>query len=429
MFCEKCTCDLGQKFMKKLQEQRLLQFLLKLNDKYSAVRGHIMMMNPLPTVSQAYRLVAQEENHKEISQISLNTESLAFAAERKNYGSFNNQRPFAQNFQNTGTYNQKPVGSYNPRPTFSQNIGPKRPSKPGANYFCTHCKVQGHNIDRCFQIHGFPPGFKGFKDRKVGATAATIVSQSNDQNSQNVQVQVASTNDIQHESGQHGSLTDEQYSQLLELLNKQFPSTTQNDDVSGHGLLAGNICLLSSSKSNWIVDSGATDHICPNLDIIVDYTAVNDSEMHITIPDGRNIPVLHKGTVVLNDKITLRDVLHVPDFHFFLISVSKLCNDLNCQVIFSDKKCALQVHSQKEPVMLLGDLSDGLYTVSANKILDAFPSQKSVCNTSLSQSLDSAKLWHMRLGHLPFSQLKILKPDCNNSSTVVCQICPAARQC
>ncbi|XP_074346200.1 uncharacterized protein LOC141684968 [Apium graveolens] len=65
--CEKCTCDLRQKFLKKQQEQRLLQFLLKLNDKYSVVRGHIMMIQPLPTVSQAYRLVAQEENHKDLS--------------------------------------------------------------------------------------------------------------------------------------------------------------------------------------------------------------------------------------------------------------------------------------------------------------------------------------------------------------------------
>lgn len=51
--CGKCTCELGHKFHKKQQEQRLLQFLLKLNDKYSSVRAHIMMMQPLPSVSQA----------------------------------------------------------------------------------------------------------------------------------------------------------------------------------------------------------------------------------------------------------------------------------------------------------------------------------------------------------------------------------------
>lgn len=80
--CTTCTCNLGQKFLQKQQEQRLLQFLLKLNDKFSAVRGHIMLMVPLPTVSQAYRLIAQEESHKDISQISSNIENLAFVAEK-----------------------------------------------------------------------------------------------------------------------------------------------------------------------------------------------------------------------------------------------------------------------------------------------------------------------------------------------------------
>ncbi|KAK0585573.1 hypothetical protein LWI29_030700 [Acer saccharum] len=26
--------------------------------------------------------------------------------------------------------------------------------------YCTHCKIHGHTIDRCFKIHGYPPGYK-----------------------------------------------------------------------------------------------------------------------------------------------------------------------------------------------------------------------------------------------------------------------------
>ena len=68
--CHNCPCcaNLVQKIKKREQEQRLLQFMMKLNDKFASVRANILMMHPLPQVSQAYRLFAQEERHKEISQ-------------------------------------------------------------------------------------------------------------------------------------------------------------------------------------------------------------------------------------------------------------------------------------------------------------------------------------------------------------------------
>ncbi|XP_074349827.1 uncharacterized protein LOC141689441 [Apium graveolens] len=92
--CTTCVCDLGEKFLKKQQEHCLLQFLLKLNDKFSAVRGHILLMVPLPTVSQAYGLIAQEENHRDLSQSSSNNENMVFVADRRNYSQNQNQKPY-----------------------------------------------------------------------------------------------------------------------------------------------------------------------------------------------------------------------------------------------------------------------------------------------------------------------------------------------
>ncbi|KNA07323.1 hypothetical protein SOVF_173010, partial [Spinacia oleracea] len=45
--------------------------------------------------------------------------------------------------------------------------GYKKPS----SYFCDHCKVNGHSTERCFRLHGFPPGFTGFKTDKRAAAA------------------------------------------------------------------------------------------------------------------------------------------------------------------------------------------------------------------------------------------------------------------
>lgn len=83
---------------------------------------------------------------------------------------------------------------------------------------------------------------------------------------------------------------------------------------------------MTTSSISWILDSGATDHICPDLNKFMTIQAVNEPTF-ITIPDGRKISVLHTGSIKLNDTLLLHNVLHVPDFQFQLISVHKLCKD------------------------------------------------------------------------------------------------------
>jgi len=40
---------------------KLIQFLMGLNKSYSGARGQILLINPLPSVRQAYASVVQEE--------------------------------------------------------------------------------------------------------------------------------------------------------------------------------------------------------------------------------------------------------------------------------------------------------------------------------------------------------------------------------
>ncbi|XP_074346317.1 uncharacterized protein LOC141685090 [Apium graveolens] len=143
-----CTCALTERIHNAQQTQRVLQFLMKLNDRFSAVRANILMMTPIPNVTQVYRIVAQEEDHKEFSQSAI-TDNLAFTADRKPY------------YQGQNSYSQTQG--------FRPNINNFVKKKPHNNYYCTHCKMAGHSLERCFKIHGFPPNFKGNKDRKVAA--------------------------------------------------------------------------------------------------------------------------------------------------------------------------------------------------------------------------------------------------------------------
>ncbi|XP_070040888.1 uncharacterized protein [Nicotiana tomentosiformis] len=54
----KCTCTCiceGKEMLEKSQEdERLIQFLMGLNEAYGQARGNILMMNPLPNINHAY---------------------------------------------------------------------------------------------------------------------------------------------------------------------------------------------------------------------------------------------------------------------------------------------------------------------------------------------------------------------------------------
>ncbi|XP_057548113.1 uncharacterized protein LOC130826547 [Amaranthus tricolor] len=74
-----CTGGITQKILKQQQEERLIQLLMKLDGKYASVRTNILMMQPLPNVSLAYRFLMQEEKQRQVSMVDIgNVNSMAF---------------------------------------------------------------------------------------------------------------------------------------------------------------------------------------------------------------------------------------------------------------------------------------------------------------------------------------------------------------
>lgn len=176
--------------------------------------------------------------------------------------------------------------------------------------------------------------------------------------------------------------------------------------------------------SGWLVDNGATDHICSDLAMFSTYNKVTSSNEFIIVPDGRKIPILHTGIILLDNEFVLQNVLHVPDFQFHLISVQKLCQDLNFEVMFTSTACILQGPFLKGQQIHLGRNQGGLYRVDSNISHDIF---KTIC---FSQKKDII-LWHLRLGHIHFHKISLI-PSLGNltdsSTTVICQICLMSRQ-
>lgn len=62
-----CTCGEMQACKSFEEVQKLIQFLMGLNVRYTVVRGNILMLKPFPTVSQAYAILVQEEKQREVS--------------------------------------------------------------------------------------------------------------------------------------------------------------------------------------------------------------------------------------------------------------------------------------------------------------------------------------------------------------------------
>ena len=80
-----CACASTGSAMKLIERQQLMQFLMGLNDSYQGVRSNILMMDPLPAVSQASSIVLQEEQQREMRTpvAQIDSESAAFVSQQR----------------------------------------------------------------------------------------------------------------------------------------------------------------------------------------------------------------------------------------------------------------------------------------------------------------------------------------------------------
>ncbi|XP_074369440.1 uncharacterized protein LOC141710810 [Apium graveolens] len=133
----KCGCTCGSAKLQEEREQRkkLLQFLMGLNDSYAVARGQVLMMNPLPSLSQAFSLIKQDEQQKQGRHAS--NSFLGVVTDT----SINFQKS-TNAVSNTG----------NGQRFFNSN-------KSGLK--CSYCHKEGHLKENCFKLIGYPDKKKG----------------------------------------------------------------------------------------------------------------------------------------------------------------------------------------------------------------------------------------------------------------------------
>ena len=164
--------------------------------------------------------------------------------------------------------------------------------------------------------------------------------------------------------------------------------------------------LSQSTKAAWLVDSGATCHMCNDDSVFVKYESLKEP-MKVTVGDGREVDGVGRGIILLRSvlpsgrskRIKLQNVLHVPSLAYNLFSVSAATErgkavrfgKVNCQVLDEGKLVAVAVK--------IGEL----YYLKC--------SMNSVCTNAAEIQRSKEDMWHRRFGHLCARNLQQLAKE------------------
>ncbi|KAK5825036.1 hypothetical protein PVK06_019838 [Gossypium arboreum] len=171
--------------------------------------------------------------------------------------------------------------------------------------FGEHCKKSRHIKETCFKLHGYPEWCeKGKKSSKPKAANSAQHLEKDEGNTSTVLIV---------------GLTNEQYAQLISMLNLEKSQTSTAN-------FAGKANILSNDNTEWVLDSSTSDHMtshenCLSSQIVIPHF------LAIKIPDGMCVPAKSKGVASFNSHIILKDVLFILSFSCNLISISKLTKD------------------------------------------------------------------------------------------------------
>ena len=124
------------------------------------------------------------------------------------------------------------------------------------------------------------------------------------------------------------TLSDAQYNQLLAMLSARLLGSSLSPSTRGafSGTVTTGMCddhgmtLVNTLTPIWLMDSGASRHICANLSIFTTFKPLHNSM--VTLPNHTSLPASFSGDVMINDYLILRDALYMPGFKF---NLDRLC--------------------------------------------------------------------------------------------------------
>lgn len=385
-----CTCLAMRNSRQFRQQDQIIIFLMGLNEQFHGVRSQILLLDPLPPLNKAFSMILQHERQNQ-------------------YGVVDESKLYVNSAA---------------KPSFGRGRGsfPKQGGR-GSGKICTYCGKEGHTVEVCYQKHGYPPSYGR------GKSANSTVSEDFQS--------VASEQSASDAKGSSDSapmqFTREQYNSLLALIQQASVDTAEKSHVSNM-VKSVNIANApgkihsSLMKVPWILDTGATDHICCSLHWFTKHTQIQP--VTVNLPNGSTVVSHFSGTVQLSPTLIIQNVLFLPHFNFNLLSISKLASDANCSVFFGPNSCYIQEEKSKKMIGSARQI-DGLYHLEEHDV-----SSSSANNTFSVFSLATSTpppsvLWHLRLGHLSYDRMSLLHKQYSYvpmPNHTACDVCHMARQ-
>jgi len=377
-----------------------MQFLRGLNEQYNNITSHVLMMDPVPSISKIFSYVVQHERQIGGNNVLNGTEI---------------------KINNTTV-----TCSYCKKAGHSESVCFKKHGYPGNNNtdiknvryskrVCSFCGRNGHTIDNCYKKHGFPPGYK--TNNKGG-------------NVNSVDTNQEGKTDFVPE-GHDFKLSQQQYQALMTLLKQtngngsEGVSANQVGSIVSCNVEKGNnlVSLIRfNSHNDSILDSGATDHICCSLSNLLSFNRI--SPIHVNLPDGTKVQATHSGSAKIFGNLCIGNVLFVPSFSYNLVSISRLVSHSNCIVTFTTNECSIQ---DKRSTKRIGttNIQSGMYMIKGEiNTREDTPAQ--ACTSAINHDI-----WHMRLGHPSHKRLVVLNrkfPFIYLPVNSDCDVCHLAKQ-
>ncbi|KAL0439625.1 UNVERIFIED_CONTAM: Retrovirus-related Pol polyprotein from transposon RE1 [Sesamum latifolium] len=247
--CGKCTCGSNKTKLEQMEPSQLIQFLTGLNESFDNIRNQILVLDPLPHVNKEYSMELRVERQRQVNlEFADSTENSAMMERGHEYRGGPSQKN-----------NMKRKGQVEKR-----------------NMICEYCHKSGHNKDTCFKIHGVPEWYKDLTEqKKQNGNGGRAYNANGDNSVDKTTTTIGTGADLVTES-----------MQALHLIQNKLP----NDPVGVHFAeteMAG-IALHNNNRNfhfgSWIVDTGATNHMCADERSAYSPFSFQPSSRHIKPP-------------------------------------------------------------------------------------------------------------------------------------------------
>ncbi|XP_059294603.1 uncharacterized protein LOC132047600 [Lycium ferocissimum] len=224
-----CACEGKHKLEKFMEDEKLMEFFMDLNDTCAQARGNILMINPLLDINQAYSLILLDDNQRESSMSPfLSSDSSSFMVGNINQFKLGKQiqrtiglsqrsRNSYPRFHNQQQHQQQQLRFYKQ----PQKFRGKR-AKFNPNVSCTYYGKVGHAADDCYRLIGFPEDFQftNEKDFQIKGNGALSTEEGENR-----------TNNHTSTNTNNQSYNKEQYNQFVQMFKQMKVDEATNTTV------------------------------------------------------------------------------------------------------------------------------------------------------------------------------------------------------